>query len=122
MIQQFIPSIREGDKRVLIINGKPIEKALLRIPKDNDFRGNLNTGASSQIVDLTERDHWIVNQLAPTLIQRHLTFVGIDIIGEYLTEINVTSPTCARELQSEFTSPLLNPLFDLIEERCQHPG
>jgi len=114
MAQQFIPEIKNGDKRVLMINGEPIGYALARIPASNDFRGNLAAGATSEGRELTERDLWIANQVGPTLRDKGLIFVGLDIIGDHLTEINVTSPTCVRELDKIFNLNISASLFDAI--------
>lgn len=102
MAQQFIPEItRTGDKRILIVHGKPVPYALARIPSKGELRGNLAAGAKGVVVPLSERDLWICEQVAPVLMKKGLYFVGIDVIGDYLTEINVTSPTCAREISAE---------------------
>ncbi len=102
MAQQYIPAIASaGDKRILLINGKPVPYALARIPAPGELRGNLAAGAQGKVVALTERDYWLCEQIAPTLRKMGLYFVGIDVIGDYLTEINVTSPTCAREISLE---------------------
>jgi glutathione synthase len=100
--QQYIPDIAtSGDKRILVIDGEPVPYALARIPAKGELRGNLAAGAKGNVVPITERDRWICAQLAPTLKAKGLYFVGIDVIGDYLTEINVTSPTCAREISAE---------------------
>lgn len=102
MAQRYIPEIVEkGDKRVLLINGEPVSYALARIPPKGELRGNLAAGAQGKVVPITERDRWICQQIAPTLKAKGLYFVGIDIIGDYLTEINVTCPTCSREIMAE---------------------
>lgn len=102
MAQVYIPEIKTiGDKRILLINGEPIPYALARKPADHDFRGNLAAGAQGEVVAITARDRWICEQIGPTLKAMGLHFVGIDVIGDYLTEINVTSPTCAREIMRE---------------------
>lgn len=102
MAQRYIPEIKlKGDKRILLINGNPIEFALARIPAPGELRGNLAAGATGKVVPITERDRWICNELSPTLRAKGLYFVGIDVIGDYLTEINVTSPTCIREINRE---------------------
>lgn len=102
MAQQYIPAIKHsGDKRILLINGEPVPYALARIPAKGELRGNLAAGARGEVVALTDRDHWICQQLSPTLKEMGLYFVGIDVIGDYLTEINVTSPTCIREIEAE---------------------
>jgi glutathione synthase len=114
MAQHFIEKIREGDKRILLINGNPIPYALTRIPQRHDFRGNLAVGAIAEGRELTERDQWICEQVGPTLREKGLVFVGLDVIGDYLTEINVTSPTCARELDHLFHLDIAGQLLDQI--------
>ena len=102
MAQQYIPEISTlGDKRILLINGEPVPYALARIPSAGELRGNLAAGARGEVVEITERDRWLCAQIAPTLKAKGLYFVGIDVIGDYLTEINVTSPTCIREIAAE---------------------
>ena len=97
MIQEYIPEISEGDKRILVINGEPVGAAIARIPAEGELRGNLAAGASAVARSLTDRDMWICNEVAPSLVEKGLLLVGLDIIGDYLTEINVTSPTCFKE-------------------------
>ena len=97
MLQEYIPEILEGDKRILVINGKPIDAAIARIPADGELRGNLAAGASAVAKSLSDRDLWICNEVGPSLVERGLVLVGLDIIGDFLTEINVTSPTCFKE-------------------------
>ena len=115
MVQQFIPEISQGDKRILLINGKPIPYALARIPSDEDFRGNLAKGGSGKGVALSERDHAICEYVGPRLREMGIVFAGLDVIGEYLTEINVTSPTCIRELDALYELNIAGDLFDSIE-------
>ncbi len=115
MIQQFLPDIAKGDKRILLINGEPIPYALARIPADNEFRGNLAKGGTGKGVELSERDKWICAQVGPTLKEMGLIFVGLDVIGDYLTEINVTSPTCIRELDNLYNINIANQLMDAIQ-------
>ncbi len=117
MVQQFIPEIVHGDKRILIINGEPVPYALARIPKEGEIRGNLAAGGSAKGVELTSRDRWICEQLAPVLNEKGLLFVGIDVIGDYLTEINVTSPTCIRELDTIYNLDIAGSLMDAIEQK-----
>ncbi|MCK5668721.1 MAG: glutathione synthase [Gammaproteobacteria bacterium] len=116
MVQRFIPEIVDGDKRILIINGEPVPYALARIPKEGEIRGNLAAGGSAKGVELNNRDRWICEQLAPTLKEKGLLFVGIDVIGDYLTEINVTSPTCIRELDTIYKLNIAGDLMDAIEQ------
>ncbi len=117
MAQLYLPEIAFGDRRVLLINGDPIPYALARIPSANDNRGNLAAGATAEGVKLTERDHWLCKQVAPALRDRGLVFVGLDIIGDYITEINVTSPTCIRELDRIYGINIASILFDFIEKQ-----
>jgi glutathione synthase len=117
MVQRFIPEIIHGDKRILMINGEPIPYALARIPKEGEIRGNLAAGGSAKSIKLTARDRWICEQLTPILKKKGLLFVGIDIIGDYLTEINVTSPTCIRELDTINNLNIAGDLMDAIEAR-----
>ena len=116
MAQKFIPQISAGDKRILLIDGEPVPYALARIPQGDEFRGNLAAGGRGVGVPLCERDRWIVAQVAPELRRRGLRFVGLDVIGDYLTEINVTSPTCVRELDAQFGLNIAGQLFDVIEQ------
>jgi glutathione synthase len=102
MAQQYIPEISTlGDKRILLINGKPVPFGLARIPSPGELRGNLAAGAQGNVVAITDRDRWLCAEIAPTLKAKGLYFVGVDVIGDYLTEINVTSPTCIREIAAE---------------------
>jgi glutathione synthase len=114
--QKFIPQISAGDKRILLVDGEPVPYALARIPQGNEFRGNLAAGGRGEGVPLSERDRWIAAEVAPQLRQRGLRFVGLDVIGDYLTEINVTSPTCVRELDHQFGLNIAGLLFDAIEK------
>ncbi len=115
MVQEFIPEIFEGDKRILMMNGEPAPYALARIPAKGDFRGNLSAGAKGVAVELNEQDLWICEQVGPTLKAKGLCFVGLDVIGAYLTEINVTSPTCAREIKSQTGFDACKEFFDYLE-------
>jgi len=117
MAQVFIPEISAGDKRILLIDGEPIPYALARIPSAEDFRGNLVVGAVGKGLELSERDRWICAQVGPVLKERGVIFAGIDVIGDYLTEINVTSPTGIRELDAAFDLNIAGTLFDAIEAR-----
>ncbi|MFT5082622.1 MAG: glutathione synthase [Lentisphaeria bacterium] len=115
MAQKFIPEISNGDKRVLVVNGDAIPYSLARIPAEGETRGNLAAGGRGVAQALTPRDYWIVEQVAPTLKQKGLLFVGLDIIGDYLTEINVTSPTCAREIDKAYDTDIGGELMRAIE-------
>lgn len=115
MAQKYIPEITQGDKRILLIDGEPVPYALARIPPQHDFRGNLAKGATGQGIPLSERDYFICQQVAPVLKKKGLVFVGLDVIGDYLTEINVTSPTGIQELDKAFNLTISALLFDRIE-------
>ncbi|MGB5440661.1 MAG: glutathione synthase [Gammaproteobacteria bacterium] len=119
MAQHYIPEITEGDKRILMIDGKPFPHALARIPAAGETRGNLATGGRGVGVDLSERDRWICEQVGPALREQGLLFAGIDVIGDYLTEINVTSPTCIRELDNIYAADIAGELMDAIEKQLQ---
>ncbi|WP_083502936.1 glutathione synthase [Bathymodiolus septemdierum thioautotrophic gill symbiont] len=116
MVQAFLPEIAKGDKRILLIDGKPIDYALARIPAKGNFKGNLAAGAIGIGQPLSKRDYYLCEQIAPTLKQKGLVFVGLDVIGDYITEINVTSPTCIRELDKQFNLNIAGVLFDAIEK------
>lgn len=117
MAQKFIPEIKQGDKRILVVNGEPIPFALARIPAAGETRGNLAAGGRGEGRPLTDRDRWICDQVIPSLKEKGLMFVGLDVIGDYLTEINVTSPTCVRELDTQFDLNIAKVLMDAIEAR-----
>lgn len=120
MAQKYIPQITSGDKRILMIDGEPLDYALARIPAQGESRGNLAAGGSGVGVELTERDRWICSQVSTKLKENGLLFVGLDVIGDYLTEINVTSPTCIRELDNAFSLDIGNRLMDCIVRRLGH--
>ncbi|GAA3926983.1 glutathione synthase [Litoribacillus peritrichatus] len=115
MAQKYLPEIVDGDKRILMINGEPIPYCLARIPAQGESRGNLAAGGSGEVRPLTERDKWICSQVSEELKKRKLYFVGLDVIGDYLTEINVTSPTCLREISNETGIDIAGKLMDVIE-------
>ncbi len=117
MAQRFIPAIKDGDKRILVIDGEPLPYALARIPKDGEVRGNLARGGTARGVEFGQRDRWVCEQLASTLKAQGLLFVGLDVIGDYLTEINVTSPTCIREMDALFGINIARVLMDAIERQ-----
>ena len=117
MAQKFIPEISDGDKRILMINGEPVPYALARIPAQGETRGNLAAGGRAEGRTLTEHDHWICQQVGPTLREKGLLFVGLDVIGNYLTEINVTSPTCIRELDQQFNLDIAGELMTSSEQQ-----
>jgi glutathione synthase len=115
MAQKYLPEIVDGDKRILLVNGEAVPYALARIPAPGETRGNLAAGGRAEGRKLTERDWWIANQVGPTLREKGLVFAGIDVIGDTLTEINVTSPTCVQELDREFGLNIAGMLMDHIE-------
>ena len=117
MAQRFVPEIAEGDKRVLLVDGAPVDYALARIPAPGETRGNLAAGGRGEGVALDDRDRWICAQVGPELRARGLLFVGLDVIGSYLTEVNVTSPTCIRELDKLYGLDIAGTLMDAIERR-----
>lgn len=113
--QKFIPEITAGDKRILLIDGEPVPYALARIPQGDEFRGNLAAGGKGVGVALSARDRWIAAEVAPELVRRGMRFVGLDVIGDWLTEVNVTSPTCVRELDAQYGLNIAGTLFDRLE-------
>ena len=115
MLRHYIPEVMQGDKRILMVNGQPMPYGLSRIPAADDFRGNLASGAQSQVAELTDHDLWICEQVGPMLVKKGLLFVGLDVIGHYLTEINVTSPTCVREIEAAFDINIAAEFFNAIE-------
>jgi glutathione synthase len=117
MAQRFIPEIRDGDKRILLVDGEAVPYALARIPRAGETRGNLAAGGTGEGRPLTERDRWIADRVGPELARRGILFAGIDVIGDYLTEVNVTSPTCIRELDALYDLDIASDLLDRIEDR-----
>lgn len=116
MAQQFIPEITMGDKRILLIDGEAVPYALARIPASGETRGNLAAGGTGVGVELSERDQWICQQIGPVLKQQGILFAGIDVIGDYLTEINITSPTCIRELDQIYSLDIAGDLIRCIKK------
>lgn len=119
MAQVYLPEIKQGDKRILLVNGEPMPYALARIPPEGETRGNIAAGGTGVGVPLNERDHWLCQQIAPTLRKKGLHFVGLDVIGDYVTEINVTSPTCIRELDAQYNLNIAGTLFDHLENHLK---
>ncbi len=117
MAQRYLPEIVDGDKRILLIDGVPVDYCLARIPQGDEFRGNLAAGGRGEGRPLSERDRWIAAQVGPEVARRGMRFVGLDVIGDWLTEVNVTSPTCIRELDAQFGINIAGMLFDAIEAR-----
>ncbi|MBI4193716.1 MAG: glutathione synthase [Betaproteobacteria bacterium] len=118
MAQRFIPEIRDGDKRVLLIGGQPVPYALARIPKPGETRGNLAAGASGVARELSGRDREIATTLGPPLLAAGLLLVGLDVIGDYLTEVNVTSPTCFQEITEQTGFNVAGMFMDAVETAC----
>jgi glutathione synthase len=117
MAQRFLSEISAGDKRILMVDGEAIPYALARIPQNGETRGNLAAGGRGEGIPLSERDFWIARQVGPTLKEKGILFAGLDVIGDYLTEINVTSPTCIRELDKQFELNISAQLMDKIEDK-----
>lgn len=117
MAQVYLPAIKQGDKRILLINGKPINHTLARIPSQGETRGNIAAGGTGVGMEITARETWLCQQIAPTLQAKGLHFVGVDVIGDYITEINVTSPTCIRELDRQFDINIAGTLFNHLEKQ-----
>ena len=122
MAQRYLPEIVDGDKRILLVNGEVVPYALARIPARGESRGNLAAGGRAEGRPLTDRDRWIAEQVGPELRRRGLAFVGLDVIGDYLTEVNVTSPTCVQELDTQFGLNISAMLMDHIETQVQRNG
>ena len=122
MAQRFLPEITEGDKRILLIDGVPVDYCLARIPQGDEFRGNLAAGGRGEGRPLSSRDRWIASQVGPEMVRRGMRFVGLDVIGDWLTEVNVTSPTCIRELDAQFGLNIAGLLFDAIERGAPAAG
>ena len=117
LAQKWIPEIADGDKRILLVDGEPVPYCLARIPQGDEFRGNLAAGGRGVGRPLSDRDRWIAARVGPEMKRRGMLFVGLDVIGDWLTEVNVTSPTCARELDAQFGLNITASLFDAIEAR-----
>jgi len=121
MAQRYLPEIAQGDKRILLVDGEPVDYCLARIPQGDEFRGNLAAGGRGEGRPLSERDRWIAAQVGPEMKRRGMLFVGLDVIGDSLTEVNVTSPTCIRELDAQFGLNIAGRLFDCIEALSGSP-
>ncbi len=119
IVQKFIKEIVKGDKRILLINGEPIDYALARMPAKGSFKGNLAAGAKGIGQPLSRQDRYLCKQVSKVLKEKGLVFVGLDVIGDFITEINVTSPTCIRELDSQFNLNIASELFDFIEQKIR---
>jgi glutathione synthase len=122
MAQKYLPEIVDGDKRILLVDGVPAPYGLARIPLAGETRGNLAAGGSGVAKPLTDRERWICDQVGPVLKEKGLLFVGLDVIGDYLTEINVTSPTCVRELDRAHDLDIAGDLMDSIAAKLATRG
>jgi len=120
MAQRYLPEITQGDKRILLVDGEPVPYALARIPAPGETRGNLAAGGTGKVIELSERDRWICSQVGPVLRERGVLFAGLDVIGDYLTEINVTSPTCLREIDKDRGTNIAGQLMDAIQARLNN--
>jgi glutathione synthase len=116
MVQKYLPDVRKGDKRIIIVDGEPVG-AINRVPADGEARSNMHVGGRPELIDLTERDREICATIGPALKERDMIFVGIDVIGDYLTEINVTSPTGIREIKRFGGPDIAVLIWDAIEKR-----
>ncbi|MNF57313.1 Glutathione synthetase [compost metagenome] len=122
MAQRYLPAIKDGDKRILMIDGEPVPYCLARIPAAGETRGNLAAGGRGEARPLSERDREIAAIVSPTLREKGLLFVGLDVIGEHLTEINVTSPTCIREIDNAYGTRIGERLMDAIDGKLKAAG
>lgn len=122
MAQRYIPEITDGDKRILMINGEVVPYCLARVPLAGELRGNLAAGGTGRPQPLSDRDRWIAEQVAPSLRERGILFAGLDVIGDYLTEINVTSPTCIREIDAGYDLDIAGDLMDCIAGELKKRG
>lgn len=119
MAQRYIPEIRDGDKRILVINGKPVDYSLARIPLAGETRGNLAAGGRGEARPLSARDRFIAETVGPELVRRGILLAGLDVIGDYLTEVNVTSPTCFREIMEQTDVNVAGLYVDALEDACR---
>jgi len=119
MAQRYLPEIKDGDKRILLVDGEPVPYCLARVPMAGESRGNLAAGGTGRPQPLSDRDRWIAEQVGPAVKARGLLFVGLDVIGDYLTEINVTSPTCVREIDAAYNTDIGGRLMDCIDAKLR---
>ncbi len=117
MAQRYLPEIKDGDTRILLVDGEPVPYGLARIPSAGETRGNLAAGGRGVSRELTDRDYWLVEQVQPMIREKGLLFVGLDVIGDYITEINVTSPTCVREIDDQRGTDIAAQLMAAIAKR-----
>lgn len=117
MFQRYMPEIKDGDKRILIVDGQVVPYCLARLPSKGETRGNLAAGGTGRPQPLSDSDREIAETIAPLLVEKGLIFVGLDVIGDRITEINVTSPTCVQEIEAAYDVNITGMLFDAIEKR-----
>lgn len=117
MFQRYLPEIKDGDKRILIVDGQVVPYCLARLPTKGETRGNLAAGGTGRPQPISESDRLLAETIAPTLVDKGLLFVGLDVIGDKITEINVTSPTCVQEIEAAYDIDITGMLFDAIEKR-----
>ncbi|MBB3230577.1 glutathione synthase [Halomonas stenophila] len=117
MAQRYLPEIKAGDTRILLVDGEPVPYGLARVPMAGETRGNLAAGGQGVSRELTDRDHWLIEQVQPMIREKGLMFVGLDVIGDYITEINVTSPTCVREIDDQRDTDIAGLLMNAVEHR-----
>ncbi|NCP64822.1 MAG: glutathione synthase [Paraglaciecola sp.] len=117
MFQRYLPAIKDGDKRILIVDGQVVPFCLARLPSEGENRGNLAAGGTGRAQPLSDSDRLLAESIAPLLVEKGLIFVGLDVIGDRITEINVTSPTCVREIEAAYDVDITGMLFDAIERR-----
>ncbi|RTR05610.1 glutathione synthase [Halomonas nitroreducens] len=117
MAQRYLPEIKDGDTRILLVDGEPVPYGLARVPMAGETRGNLAAGGQGNSRELTDRDHWLIAQVQPMIREKGLMFVGLDVIGNYITEINVTSPTCVREIDDQRGTDIAGQLMDAVARR-----
>ena len=117
MVQEYLPAIKEGDKRVLIVDGEVMPYCLARLPTKGETRGNLAAGGTGRPQAISESDRALAEAIAPVLKKNRILFVGLDVIGDRITEINITSPTCVREIEAHFDFSIMGKLFDAIESK-----
>jgi glutathione synthase len=120
MAQRYLPEIKDGDKRILVVDGQVVDYCLARLPAEGETRGNLAAGGTGRPQPLTESDRALAEKIAPELVKRGLIFVGLDVIGNYLTEVNVTSPTCIREIDNAFDTDIAGMLMSAIEKKLEN--
>ncbi|TCS43223.1 glutathione synthase [Reinekea marinisedimentorum] len=120
MAQKYLPEIKDGDKRILVVDGQVVDYCLARLPAKGETRGNLAAGGTGRPQPLTDSDRALAEQVAPELVKRGLMFVGLDVIGNYLTEVNVTSPTCIREIDNAFNTDIAGMLMSAIEKKLEN--